>query len=89
MDPATRELAIIQQEEDWKYFHLESGIFAGGTSVYYLQNGKILGEAPTPGAGIPSDEAGPYTLAAYQQLPAELSQAFEQVLAQLEQILNP
>jgi hypothetical protein len=79
MDPATRKLEPIARQESWLYFDLNWGtvIEEASVQVFHLQNGGMIGAAPTPEKTV---DAG-YRY--YEKLPADLQTAFDKVTAEL------
>lgn len=81
MDPDTRRLEPETRSEQWTFFDLETGAFAGAAYQAYLQNGKVFGEPFAPGGPL-SDEA-----TRLEPLPDDLAQVFADAIAGMEAYL--
>jgi hypothetical protein len=83
MDPETHKLEVNDRSLEWNYFDLETGSWLAGYELVYLENGKVLGAAP------PEDgEILQYDSLYYESPPAEIFQAFEQMVAKLKAYLE-
>ena len=82
MDPDTRKLETEDRSIEWSYFSLEKGALLGSNYEIFLENGKTLGAPPVEGEKIT------LVYEFFEQLPADLAQAFEKAVANLNTYLD-
>lgn len=84
MDPETRKLEPIDRTQTWEYFDLEWGTILSevGERIFFLQNGKTIGSAPS------AEKTLDFGYTYYKELPADLKEIFEKTVADLEAYLK-
>lgn len=81
MDPDTRRLEPQARSEQWTFFDLETGAFAGSAYLAHLQSGKVFGEPYAPGGPLSE------TAVRLDAPPADLALALETMLNKLQAYL--